>query len=418
MMPSAGPGERAAAVWTGVFLFAVIAAYYLLRPLREEVGALFGPDRLLGLFVLTFAMIVVVNQPYSLLVDRLPVRRFLPIAMHLLASTFVVWAVVFALVPLPRGGDGIWQSVEGVVAALFFSWVTAFSVCATALVWVHAVDTFSFAQGRRWFGPISVGGTVGQVLGSAVDASDLALPRPVMALLAAGMLELSLVAWWLARRAAARMPAVAATAPVAADGGVWQGVALIARSRYLQVLVLFVLLSSVAATSFYYLGAQFVRADAGVDRRQFFATINFWSGVAGVVLQLFVTSRVLLATGIGVTLSAMVIYSLFGFAMLAKWPAAAVFLWIETARRTVQFAFDKPAREVLFTPLGVEAKYKAKALIDTVVLRAGDLVGALVNDLGRGGASWLGGPAAVVWIAAAWWLGRRCQRVASGDTLS
>jgi ATP:ADP antiporter, AAA family len=411
--------EFATTLWTGVFLFAVVAAYYLMRPMREEIGVLFGRGQLIWLFVLTFAMIIAVNQPYMMLVNRLPVRRFLPIAMHLLAATFAVFAVVFAGQPLPGAGSAIWSSPEAIVAALFFSWVTAFPVCGTALVWVHAVDVFTMAQGKRLFGLIAVGGTAGQVLGSAVDAYIADLSRWQMAVLAALLIEVSLGAYALARRAAARMAVVtrgdAEAAPGAevAAGGVWNGLVTIARSRYLQATTLFVLLSSIAATSFYYLGNDIVGADPGVDRRQFFAAINLWSGVAALLLQLFATGRLLVLVGIGVTLCAMAVYSLCGFAALWVWPAAAVFAWIEAGRRTVQFAFDKPAREVLFTPLDREAKYKAKAFIDTTVLRAGDLLGAVVNHVAsaaRGSSSLLLGlPATALWIGLGWYLGRRCR---------
>jgi ATP:ADP antiporter, AAA family len=411
--------ERAATLWTGVFLFAVVAAYYLMRPMREEIGVIFNRDQLIWLFTLTFAMIVAVNQPYMMLVNRLPVRRFLPIAMHLLAATFVGFAVLFAGQSLPQSGSAIWSSREGIVAALFYSWVTAFPVCATALVWVHAVDVFTMAQGKRLFGLIAIGGTAGQVLGSAVDAYVAELPRWLMAVLAALLLELSLVGYALARRAAASLavaprgdPALPAPAEVAA-GGIWNGLATIVRSRYLQATTLFVLLSSIAATSFYFAGNDIVRANAGVDRRQFYAGINLWSGVATLLLQMFATGRLLLTLGIGVTLCAMAVYSLCGFAALWLWPAAVLFAWLEAGRRTVQFAFDKPAREVLFTPLDREAKYKAKAFIDTTVLRAGDLLGAVVNHLAgaaRGSSSLvLGLPATALWIGLGWYLGRRCR---------
>lgn len=413
--------ERAAVAWTAAAFFGVMAAYYLMRPLREAVGTSFGGDRLLGLFTLTFVLITVLNQPYMLVVNRWPVRRFLPAALHLFAASFVLFAAMLAGLPAGDPDQFDWLAPEWAIPGLFYSWVTAFSVCGNALVWVHAVDQFTPAQGRRLFGLIAIGGTAGQILGSGIASLGQALSRRDSLLAAAVALELALLCWFRSRVACERMraqlgeaaagPSQPAPAPRVASAGVFHGIVLLFRSGYLAGMAAFVLLQSIAATTFYYLGQGLAQQVPVAERGGYFAAINLWSGVAMLLLQLFATGRVLLSLGLAVTLCIMAGYSLFGFSALAIVPAAGLFAVVEVGRRTLQFAFDKPAREVLYTPLDLEAKYKSKAFIDTTVMRFGDLLGALVNHLHRASAPLaLAGPLLLGWLGLGLWLGRQCVR--------
>ena len=169
--------ERKATLWTAAFFFCVLCSYYLLRPLREEIGTTFGKENLLLLFSLTFVFITVLNPLYMLLANRLPTSRFLPRVMRGFAGSFVVLAIVSWLVPPLQQGVFSWTSPECLVAAFFYSWVTGFVVCGVALVWVHAVDFFTTQQGKRLFGLVSVGGTLGAIVASALAWLSAELPR-------------------------------------------------------------------------------------------------------------------------------------------------------------------------------------------------------------------------------------------------
>lgn len=406
--------ERRAALWTAVAFFFVLFAYYLLRPLRENVGSAFGTDRLVGLFALTFVLTTLLNQPYMALVRRFPSHRFLPYALHAFAGSFLLLAAWFAT-GSPTLGALDFGDLRGCSYALFYSWVTAFSVCGVTLVWVHAVEWFSLAQGKRLFALVSVGGTLGAVLGSSLSKELASFGYATLCLLAAVAIECGVVAWWRSLHACRRMGRT--VAPATANGpGFLAGLARVVREPYLRGIGLFVLIAAVVATSFYY---QRMGVLAGLDetaRRQVEADINFWQNLLCVLLQLFATSRAMLALGVATVLCVMPLASLFGFVALGVWPLVAVVQVVEILRRMLQFAFDKPARELLYTPLDAEAKYVSKAVVDTAVLRTGDLLGALLNNL----LVWARlGPAALLatalpvltgWLLLGRWLGRQCAR--------
>jgi AAA family ATP:ADP antiporter len=414
--------ERRATLWTAVAFFCVLFAYYLLRPLRENVAAAFDQGEMVWLFLLTFGLTTGLNQPYLALVRRLPSRRFLPYALHFFAASFLALAVVFAAGGAGAGGLGRlgWDSATGCGYAFFYSWVTAFSVCGVTLIWVHAVEWFSTSQGQRLFGLVSVGGTLGAVLGSAASHRLAGLGYSQVLLLSGTAVELAVGAWWLSLPWCRQLGG--GEARLEQGPSFWSGLRQVLAVPYLRGIATFVLLSSISATTFYYQRVALVREQLfdDVARRAVEADINFWQNALCLLLQLFATSRVLLGLGTAVVLCVMPVGSLLGLWVFGLWPAVGVYALVEVLRRMLQFAFDKPAREVLYTPLDRQGKYVSKAVIDTAVMRLGDVVGALVNHaaglLGVGG---LGCAAAAMPLFAGWawvgsWLGRRCRERAVG----
>ncbi|MBL8736085.1 MAG: hypothetical protein JNL12_06625 [Planctomycetes bacterium] len=410
--------ERRGALWTAVAFFFVLFAYYLLRPLRETVGSAFGTERLIGLFTLTFVLTTLLNQPYMMLVRRFPSYRFLPYALHGFAGSFLALAAWFST-GSPTLGALDFGDLRGCSYALFYSWVTAFSVCGVTLVWVHAVEWFSLAQGKRLFALVSVGGSLGAVLGSSLSKELQEIPYATVCLLAAIAIECGVMAWWRSLQACRRMRKT--TAPMAAnDLGFVAGLVRVVRDPYLRSIALFVLIAAVVATSFYYQRMAVLNGLGEATKRAIEADINLWQNLLCIVLQLFATSRALALLGVAVVLCVMPLASLGGFVAIGIWPMVAVVQVVEILRRMLQFAFDKPARELLYTPLDAEQKYVSKAIVDTAVMRSGDLVGAMLNSL----LAWVRvGPiallAAVVPLLTGWlllgrWLGRECTRRASG----
>jgi ATP:ADP antiporter, AAA family len=411
--------ERAATGWTAVFFFCVLCAYYLLRPLRDEVGSVFGKGNLLSLFTLTFVLITLLNTPYMLLANRLPPSRFIARVLHGFAASFVVLGAAIAwLPPLQQGVFG-WDRPECLVGAFFYSWVTAFSVCGVVLVWVHAVDYFTTQQGKRLFGLVSVGGTIGAITASALAWFSSQLPLAGVIVAAALVLELGILAYRRSLLACEHMVGGSVQqAPRIASAGVFAGLKQLVESRYLLGIASFVLCSALVATSFYYVmnGLVEEQLPAGQQRRALFSMVNLLQNLGSLVIQVWVTRTALMRLGIAAVLCIMPLVSLLGLSLAAVLPVVGVMAGFEVLRRMMQFAFDKPGREVLFTPLDREAKYKSKAFIDTVVLRSGDLLGAFLNDaLVERGFGYrtlaLGSvPLVVGWAWLGIWLGRTCQR--------
>jgi AAA family ATP:ADP antiporter len=157
-------------------------------------------------------------------------------------------------------------------------------------------------------------------------------------------------------------------------------------------------------------------------RTAFFAQIDLLVNALTLVLQLFLTGPMLRVLGVAVSLAVLPALSVVGFAVLGLAPVVAAVVAFQVARRTGNFALARPTREVLFTVVAREDKYKAKNFIDTVMYRAGDQLGAWswgllgAVGLGMGATAWVAVPLCVAWVINGWWLGRRQERLAGAET--
>jgi AAA family ATP:ADP antiporter len=198
------------------------------------------------------------------------------------------------------------------------------------------------------------------------------------------------------------------------------GISHTLRSPYLLNVCLFMLLFTVLSTFLYFQQATIARDyfTERAARTAFFAQVDLAVNVLTLSVQLFLTARLLRTFGVALTLGILPLLSVLGFAALAAAPVIAVLVAFQVLRRAANFALARPARELLYTVIAREDKYKAKTFIDTVVYRAGDQVGSwsylLLSTLGLGiaGVSAVAVPLAALWLAVALWLGRRQARLA------
>lgn len=420
-------GEGAALVWSFGYFFCLIAGYYTLRPLRDEMGIAGGVRNLPWLFTATWLVMLAVVPLFGMVVARLPRRRFIPLVYHFFVANM---AIFWVLLTFDMG------TVH--VARVFFVWISVFSLFTVSVFWSFMADVYTPEQGKRLFGFIAAGGSAGALLGPAV-AVGLAKPLgPAnLLLIAAILLEAAIFcARGLERvteplRTGSGGPASAAraatggrtTVPGPKDGepvgGGWlAGIALLVRSRYLAGIALWVVLLSLAGTFLYFLQANIVQAasDDPAVRTRIFATIDLAVGVLTILIQLLATGRVILRLGTGPAAAFLPLVFALGF--LALW--LAPMLWVVVAfqaiQRTANFAISNPAREAFFTVLAREEKYKAKNVIDLVVFRGGDAVSGWLFAALRGIGLELGSislvtiPVTVGWLSLALVLGRHHER--------
>jgi ATP:ADP antiporter, AAA family len=411
--------EAAAVVVASVFFFCVLTALMLLRPVRDALGMSQGMDQVRWLFVGTAVVTLAVNPVFGWLAARL--RRF-----RLLAATYgffiVGLATFWSLLQFAPGAIGE-RSGQA-----FYVWFSVFNLFATMVFWALLAERFDADQGKRLFAPISVGGTLGAIFGPWLT-SQLAgsLGAPALLLVAAGFLlaALALAGWllWLLpdRHAA---PRAQRDAPV--GGSAWAGLRAVVRSPYLSGIAGYVLLMTVMATFIYFTRLQMVAAVADDTdvRAAVLGNIDMWTQLAVLALQLTLTGRFIRRFGLGVALAMLPVATAAGFVGLAIYGSFVVLVLLEAGNRAVQRGITRPAREALFTVLGREDTYKAKAAVDTFVYRSGDVLGAQVEGaLGRLGFA-LGGlvgvvvPLAFAWTALGLWLGRaHAQRATPAATL-
>ncbi|MGZ5240742.1 MAG: NTP/NDP exchange transporter [Caldimonas sp.] len=408
----ATPAERAAALWSFGYFFMLLASYYVLRPLRDRMGIAGGVKALPWLFTATFVTLLVAQPLYGALVARLPRRRFIPIVYQFFAANLAVFWVLltFGIEPV-------------LVARVFFVWVSVFNLFAVAVFWSFMADLFSSEQGKRLFGFIGAGGTAGGLLGPAITIV-LAVPLgPAnLVLVAIAFLELAVFCVFRLERSAGG----AAPAGVSRDDRPVGGSALAAlrevlSSPYLLGMAAWVALLSLGATVLYLVQAQIV-ADAvhgAGEQTRVFASVDLAVGLLTLATQVFATGRLLRRFGTGVAAGSLPAVYLLGFAALALAPGLVVVLGFQVMQRWVNFAIANPARQVFFTVVDREAKYKAKNLIDVVVYRGSDAASSWLFDSLEAvglklGAIALGAlPIAAGWLLLSTALGRSHERRAA-----
>lgn len=403
------PSEIAALGWSLLYVFSVLSAYYVIRPIRDEMGVQGGVNNLQWLFTGTLLAMLAVNPPFAALVKRLPREKFIAVAYRFFMANLLVFMV---LLSLSSETQNVW------LGRVFFIWASVFNLFVVSVFWALMVDVFDSEQGKRLFGLIAAGATVGAILGSSLTASMVqGIGSAPLLLASILLLELAVFAVRRLSRLAGGLSRTPAAEPEAVPigGGVWAGLTHTARSPYLLNVGLYILLYAITSTFLYFQQAQIV-ADAFTDRAArtaFFARIDLLVNVLTLVAQIFLTSRILGAFGVALTLAALPLFNVLGFATLAMVPVVGALVAFQVARRVGNFALARPTREVLFTVVSREDKYKAKNFIDTVVYRAGDQIGSwayaflLFLGLGMTGISLVAVPLSIAWVASSLWLGRR-----------
>lgn len=401
------PEERPAVAWAFLYFFAILCGYYILRPLRDEMGIVGGVKNLPWLFTATFVVMLLAVPFYSAVVARFPRRTIIPVVYRFCALNLLGFLV------LDRAHvSEVW------VARVFFVWVSVFNLFVVSIFWSFLADTFRQDQGKRLFGAIAAGGSLGAIAGPAIAAVLVKpLGRPGLFVASALLLEAAvfcvkrLIAWAGVHHAGGF--GTAPDRPV--GGGVFAGFRLALSSPYLLAIVGMMLAYTITSTVIYADQARIVEATVhdSAARTALFARIDLWVNVVALVLQSVVTGWVLTVLGLGAALLALPLLTAGGFVGLAMAPGLATLVVVQIARRGLQYGLERPSREVLFTVVSPEEKYKAKAFIDTVVFRGGDAASIWAYDAVRS----LGPPAIAVtagmlcvcagWGAIAWFASKR-----------
>lgn len=367
----ATPKERAAALWSFAYFFALLAGYYVLRPLRDQMGIAGGVKNLPWLFTATFVALLLAQPLYGALVARLPRVRFIPIVYHFFVANLVLFWVLLTL------------DIETVIIArVFFVWVSVFNLFAVAVFWSFMADLFTSEQGKRLFGFIGAGGTAGALLGPIITIW-LSVPLgPVNLIVAAAIfLEIAVFCIYRLERAA-----VAHAGPKVTTenigGSAFAAIPELVRSPYMLGVGAWVALLSYAATIIYFEQAHIVSEavkTAGLQTR-IFASIDLAVSLLTLVTQLLVTGQLLKRVGTGIAAAALPAVYVIGFAVLAVMPTLAVVVTVQVLQRWMNFAIANPARQLFFTVVTREEKYKAKNLVDVVVYRGSDALSGWIFD--------------------------------------
>jgi AAA family ATP:ADP antiporter len=401
--------ELAAALWAFVYFFALLAAYYVLRPIRDEMAMEVGQANLQEIFSLVFVTMLVVTPVFGWLTGRFPRKRLLPWLYGFFIANLLGFYFAFE-----AGG-----MQSPLVARAFFVWVSVFNLFAVSVFWSLMADLFVTAQARRLYGFISAGGTAGALAGPSLTAGLVMwVGAKGMVLVSAAFLLLVIVAIVQLRRWAERVGATgesAEEAPLA--GGIWSGITDILRTPYLIGICLFLFLYSLLSTFLYFQQTELIPAAItdSAKRTQLLATVDIAVNVLTLLIQVAAFGALIARLGIVALLVAMPVVSMAGFAVLSLYPVLTTLVVFGIIRRAGEYAISKPARETLFNVLPPEQKYKAKNVIDTLIHRGGDassswiFAGLRAVGLSTHAMTWLAVPVAGTWCAVALLLGRAAR---------
>ena len=367
--------EEAPAVLAGMAMFLLLfAGYFMLRPVRETMGIAGGVDNLQWLFTGTFIATLVAIPLFGALAGAVRRRRILPWTYAFFATNLLGFAAGLALAP-----DNAW------IARGFYIWLSVFNLLSISVAWSVLADLFSATQAKRLFALMAAGASAGGLLGPLLGVLLVGpLGHAGLLVLATAMLLGSAGAamWlqgWRDRHPLAADETMARRAPL--GGNPLAGLGTVFASPYLMGIALFVVLLASVTTFLYFEQARLVALHFPdrADQTRVFGLLDTVVQTLAVLTQLFLTGRIVRRLGLVVLLAAVPAVMALGFLWLALAPTFAVFAIVMVVRRAGEYALARPGREMLFTVVPPEAKYKAKNVIDTAVYRGADAVSGWVK---------------------------------------
>ncbi|HLA72822.1 MAG TPA: MFS transporter [Steroidobacteraceae bacterium] len=411
------PSERKIVISGFFLLFCVLGGYFAVRPVRETIGTILGREATQNLWGFTALFAILIVPFYGWLVARVRRAVLLPAIYGFMALGFIVAAVVFENDPKNQ-----------VLARCFYVGISVMNLLLVSVFWSFMLEILSSRQTKRLFGIIAAGGTAGAFIGPLITSLIVTrVGNSGILYLGAGMfiiavfLQRVLIAQWRSlepEAGTASTPAQLSEKDRALGGNPFAGVMLVLRSPYLIGIMLFVVGVSAINTFLYFEQLKLVedQFEEIAKRTQVFANLD--TIVQGLVIftQLFLTGFIATRFGLTLLLVMVPVVMIFGLTVFALSGTFIVLAVAMVIRRWGEYAFIRPGREMLFSKVDKESKYKAKNLIDVAVYRIADAGFAqlkkFLEAIGMTGtveALFTAGIAAL-WAFNGWWLGRRHDR--------
>ncbi len=406
------------ALWLGfAFHFIILTAYYVVKPIRDAIAAGNRIETLPWMFTATLGVMLIANVIFAAIVARMERRKFIPFAY---AFFILVLLLFFGLMRTGSPAQQIWTG------RAFYVWVSVFNLFNTAIFWAFMTDLFTVEQGKRLYPFIAVGGTLGAIVGAYITKNLIRdLGQANLIAISAAMFA---VVCFLVRFFPRSHTGDVKTEPTQEErigGTAFSGFAHIARSPYMFGLAATILLYTTTSTWAYFQQSTLAGAalKTSADRTVFLSNLEIWVNTITLFIQIFLTGRLLKWFGVAFTLTALPCLSMLGFAAMAVAPSLAMLAFFQVTRRAGAYALLRPSREILFTVLKREDKYKVKSITDTLGYRVGDQLGAWsYGGLGANGLqlslntiSWIAVPITAGWCALSIWLARKQRALAEAQ---
>jgi len=413
------PSEIKATVLSFLFVFSLMTAYFIIRPVRDALASDWSRADTSFLWTLTFFFSIVAVSLYGYIISRVRFSRVVP-------GVYIFFALSFAAFYV--GSQSIADSV--LVDKSFYVWLSVFSLFHVSVFWTFMSGLFSKEQAPRLFAIIATGASAGAIVGPSiptffaeeigvmnlmlVSAVILLIPVPII-----GALEKLKVTELDNENLQADLSQAERLGK-----NPFSGFLLFVRNPYLLGIGIFILMYVTMSTFVYMELREMLAVFERPERTQIFGRIDLAVNSLAIVTAIFATSRLTTRFGMATTLSIIPILMVGGWMVVAAVPVLGVLIGLQVARRAGNYAVTRPGREMLFTLVDTETRYKAKPVIDIVVYRGGDMVTAWVHtglrellQFGLGGVALVGAVVAAVWAMAGIYLGRTYNKTV-GDGLT
>ena len=409
---------RAVSLAFGLF-FCVFGGYAAVRPVRETIATGLGKDRVADLFLVTWIASLAIIPIYGYFVGKFKRSVFLPWLYGIIAAALAVVGLVLKA-----------DEKNVLSGEFFYVFISVLNLFVISVFWSFLLELFSKEQSRRLFGIIAAGGTAGAFLGpfytdffvTKIGIAGVLFSGAVMFGLTIFFQRALLGIWKTdSTGTAASSGAAAGGSSVRGDrpigGNPFAGFMKVLSSPYLLAIALFVVFISTVNTFLYFeqlrmAGEAFTSTG---DRARFFARLDWIVQGLTIICQVVLTGRIAAKLGLTTLLIIVPIFMIGGFITLAATGTLTVLVVVFVARRVGEYAFVRPAREMLFSRLDNETKYKAKNVIDVPVYRGADALSAQVNTALQGAGSspaaiaYIGAGVALAWLVNGWFLGRKAD---------
>lgn len=406
------PEEVRATLASFSLVLVLMGSYYLLRPLRDAMASDWTDAEVSWLWTFNFFFSAIAVSLYGTAISKVRIERLVPTVYGFFAASFVAFYVATQIV-----------ADRTLIDKSFYVWISVFSLFHISVFWSFMSDTFSKPQAKRLFGFIGAGASIGAIGGPAIAAAvaGFAGTDPLL-LIASALIVLTLpIVLWIQRLKEAEMHNRDVSAKPGdlqyIGGNPLSGFVDFLKSPYLLGIALFIFLYTVIS-SFVYFELKNLLADySRAERSQIWAMMDLVVNILTLVIAAFATGRMAKYMGLPFTLASVPVAIGLGMLILAAAPMVAVVVAIQIARRAGNYAISRPAREMLFTAVDRDLRFKAKPVIDIVVYRGGDMLsgwaftGLTTLGLGMGAMAAVGAGIAALWAGVGIYLGRQFNRM-------
>ncbi|VAW83034.1 transporter, putative [hydrothermal vent metagenome] len=407
---SIAPGESKATLASFLFVLILMASYFILRPVRDAMASDWSDLEVSFLWNINFFVSTGIVALYGYAVSKLKFRNVVPIIYTFFASSFIIFYFVVSLV-----------ADRQIVDKIFYLWVSVFSLFHVSVFWSFMADIFSRAQAKRLFPFIAAGASTGALIGPiipAMFATTLGV-ETLMLVASCGLMLVIPLIFYIYQQKTTSLGNTSLNInhqQKIIGGNWWSGFRTLVRNPYFFSIGIFILLYVFIGSFIYFAQKNLLAEYSRVERIQILGSIDWLVNLLTFGLAFFATGRIIKKFGMPITLAMVPLFVLACLIILAFAPLISIVLALQVARRAGSYAITRPAREMLFTEVSEEERYKAKPVVDIVVYRGGDAVSgtlfAILTDgigFGLAAVAVVGAGIAGVWTFVAIRLGRRYE---------